>query len=217
VKSLPAVLGPDEVRRLFDAVSDPFYRMVLQAAYAAGLRVSEVVRLRTGDIDSQRMVLHIRCAKGRKDRLVPLSPLLLERLRQHWRQYRPGDWLFPGQGPAGHISTGQVQRVCRRAVLACGFTKKASMHTLRHSYATHLLEGGVDLPTLQKLLGHKQISTTVLYTHVEQSHLHQAGSPLDTLLACPPAQETQACATPPWMSEPSCEATPPPGPQKSQP
>jgi integrase/recombinase XerD len=207
-KALPAVLSQDEVRRLFDAVADPFYRLILQTAYAAGLRVSEVIRLKVGDVDAQRMVLHVRCAKGRKDRLVPLSAVLLERLRQHWRQRRPREWLFPGQTPAGHISQGQVQRVCRRAVRAAGITKRASMHTLRHSYATHLLEAGTDLATLQKLLGHNQLSTTLRYTHIQQSHLHQVVSPLDTLVAQSPCPEGQACAMPPWMSEPSCAATP---------
>src|SRR5262249_60571695 len=131
-----------------------------------GLRVSDLVRLQVGDIDSQRMLLHIRAAKGRKDRLVPLSALLLEPLREHWRRWRPHRWLFPGHTPGGHLSTGQVQRLCRQAVRAAGITKKASMHTLRHSYATHLLEAGTDLVTLQMLLGHNQLSTTVRYTHL---------------------------------------------------
>src|SRR5205807_518419 len=126
-KPLPAVLSPDEVRRLFAAVADPRYRLLLQTAYAAGLRLSEVVRLQVGDIDAQRMVLHVRAAKGRKDRLVPLSAVLLALLRAYWRQYRPGRWFFPGKTPAGHVSLGQVQRVCRQAVRAAGITKKASM------------------------------------------------------------------------------------------
>jgi integrase/recombinase XerD len=206
-KVLPCVLSPDEVRRLFAAVTDPFYLMLLQTSYAAGLRVSEVVRLKVTDLDAQRMVLHIRGAKGGKDRLVPLSALLLGRLRQYWRQYRPRDWLFPGQSGTAPISIGQVQRVCRQAVRACGLRKKASMHTLRHSYATHLLESGVDLVTLQKLLGHNQISTTVRYTHVEQSHLLKTISPLDTLPIAPVAGE-RPCPLPPWMSEPSSAAGP---------
>jgi site-specific recombinase XerD len=205
-KALPAVLSRDEVRRLFDAVPDPFYLTIVQTAYAAGLRLGEVLRLQVRDIDSQRGVLHIRAAKGRKDRLVPLSPALLQRLRDHWRRYRPRHWLFPGHGPAGHISLGQVQRVCRRAVQAAGITKKASMHTLRHSYATHLLEAGTDLATLQKLLGHNQLSTTVRYTHLEQSHLQRTASPLDTLPASP-ATEEPPWTYPPSMSEPSCAAT----------
>jgi integrase/recombinase XerD len=207
-KTLPCVLSMDEVRRLFDALTDPFYLMIVQTAYAAGLRVSEVVALKVSDIDSQRMALYVRCAKGQKDRLVPLSAVLLSRLRQYWRQYRPSDWLFPGQEQGKHISTGQVQRICHRAVLASGISKKASMHTLRHSYATHLLEQGADLPTLQKLLGHNQLSTTLRYTHVEQSHLQRVVSPLDTLAGQSPVVEDQPCVIPPWMSGPSSGSSP---------
>jgi integrase/recombinase XerD len=211
-KTLPAVLSTDEVARLFAAVADARHRLLLQTAYAAGLRVSEVVCLHIGDIDSQRMILHIRCAKGGKDRLVPLSALLLQRLRDYWRRYRPGRWLFPGQTPDGHLSIGQVQRICRQAVRAAGITKKASMHTLRHSFATHLLEKGTDLATLQKLLGHNQLSTTLRYTHIQEPHLQQVRSPLDTLpgLAAPPPcpPEVKPC----WMSEPSSDASPPPPP-----
>jgi site-specific recombinase XerD len=210
-RSLPCVLSQDEVRRLFDSVTDPFYLMILQTAYAAGLRVSEVVRLQVTDIDAKRMTLHIRLAKGGKDRLVPLSLVLLERLRQYWREHRPRTWLFPGQTPGTHISQGQVQRICHRCVLASGINKKASMHTLRHSYATHLLEQGADLPTLQKLLGHNQISTTLRYTHVEQSHLHRTISPLDTLAASP-AAEDPSCASPAWISDASSGNTSSQGP-----
>jgi site-specific recombinase XerD len=209
-KALPAVLSPAEVRRLFDAAPDPFYRVLLQTAYAAGLRVSEVVRLRVTDVDAERMALHVRAAKGGKDRLVPLSAVLLRLLRGHWHEHRPKEWLFPGQTPAGHISTAQVQRTCHRAVLACGFGTKASRHTLRHSYATHLLEGGTDLPTLQKLLGHNQLSTTLRYTHVGQPHLQRALSPLDTLPGQSPVagEGPKPCPSPPWMSEPSSGSTP---------
>ena len=213
-KTLPAVLSPEEVARLFEAVPDSTHRLILQTAYAAGLRVSEVVRLQVGDIDAGRMVLHIRAAKGRKDRLVPLSVVLLERLRAYWRERRPRPWLFPGQRRGSHLSTGQVQRICHRAVRAAGITKKASMHTLRHSYATHLLEGGVDLATLQRLLGHNQLSTTVRYTHVQEAHLQQVRSPLDTLPGLPPAAGGSVVEEPPcWTSEPSSGNTPaPPAP-----
>ena len=206
-KSLPAVLSADEVVRLFQAVADPCHRLLLQTAYAAGLRVSEVVRLQVGDIDSPRMLLHIRCAKGRKDRLVPLSAVLLQDLRAYWRLRRPRPWLFPGQRPGQPLSIGQVQRICRRAVRAAGITKKASMHTLRHSCATHLLESGCDLATLQKLLGHNQLSTTMRYIHVQQSHLHSCRSPLDTLPgATPPEGEAGG---PSWqISEPFSDTTP---------
>jgi integrase/recombinase XerD len=216
-KALPAVLSPDEVRRLFAAVNLPWFRMLLQTTYACGLRLGEVVRLRLTDIDSARMALHVRCAKGRKDRLVPLSAALLALLRDHWRRYRPREWLFPGRRPGQPLNLGSVQRLFRRFLGACGIPKKASMHTLRHSYATHLLEAGGDLATLQKLLGHSQLSTTLRYTHIGQTHLHRVPSPLDTLLAAPPAEETQACAPPPWMSEPSCAATPPQSPEPPTP
>jgi len=207
-KPLPAVLSTDEVRRLFDAVADPRDRLLLQTAYAAGLRVSELVRLQVGDIDAQRLVLHIRAAKGRKDRLVPLSALLLELLRDYWRRCRPRLWLFPGANPDRPLSIGQVQRICREAVRVAGITKKASMHTLRHSYATHLVEQGVNLVTLQRLLGHNQLSTTVRYTHLGQEHLRRTPSPLDTLPGVgglPHGPE----GTPPWISEPSSTDTPP--------
>jgi integrase/recombinase XerD len=136
---------------------------------------------------------------------VPLSAVLLQRLREYWRRYRPSDWLFKGVKPGSPWSIGQVQRQCRAAVRAAGINKKASMHTLRHSYATHLLEAGTDLLTLQKLLGHNQISTTVLYTHLQQDHLLRTVSPLDTL---PPlfALEEPEWTQPPLISEPSCDA-----------
>lgn len=206
-KPLPAVLSPDEVARLFAVVNNPRDLMILQTAYAAGLRVSEVVRLQHGDIDASRMTLHVRAAKGRKDRFVPLSAVLLGRLRDYWREYRPKTWLFPGGKPGSHLSAARVQRLCKRAVLACGISKKASMHTLRHSYATHLLENGTDLATLQKLLGHNQLSTTLRYTHVGQSHLQRAVSPLDTL-PLPGANGDGKCPSPAWMSEPSSPSSP---------
>src|SRR5262249_53813424 len=191
------------------AATNPRDRMILRTAYAAGLRVSEVVRLQVGDVDPSRMTLHVRAAKGRKDRFVPLSPVLLGLLRDYWRQYRPKTWLFPGGKPGSHLSIGNVQRLCQRAVRACGITKKASMHTLRHSYATHLLEHGTDLAALQKLLGHDQLSTTLRYTHVGQQHLQRTVSPLDTLPGLPGPQGGGACPPDPaWTSEPSSAASP---------
>jgi len=207
-RSLPAVLSAAEVARLFAAVANRRDLMILQTAYACGLRVSEVVRLQVGDIDSQRMSLHIRAAKGRKDRFVPLSAVLLQRLRDYWRGYRPKLWLFPGGKPDSHLSIGNVQRLCQRAVRASGITKKASMHTLRHSYATHLLESGTDLASLQKLLGHSQLSTTLRYTHVGQAHLQRIVSPLDTLVGLPASKGVEPCPLPAWTSEPSSAAPP---------
>jgi len=217
-RALPAVLSQDEVRLLFQAAASlPWLLMLLQLTYGCGLRLGEVLRLKVGDIDSARMVVHVRCAKGRKDRLVPLSQALLALLRDYWRRYRPRGWLFPGRHLGKPLNKGSVQRLFRRLVLACGITKKASMHTLRHSYATHLLEAGCSLAALQKLLGHNQLSTTLRYTHLEQSHLQRVGSPLDALLAALPAKEDQACLTPAWMSEPSSAAGPTPSPQQPTP
>src|SRR5262249_24685507 len=185
----------------------PWLLMLLQTTYACGLRLGEVLRLKVTDIDSARLVVHVRCAKGRKDRLVPLSAALLALLRDYWRRYRPRDWLFPGRQGAKPLNVGSVQRLFRRLVLACSISKKASRHTLRPSYATHLLEAGCSLAALQKLLGHSQLSTTLRYTHLEQSHLQRVGSPLDTLLGAS-AKEEPACPLPPWMAEPSSAATP---------
>jgi integrase/recombinase XerD len=206
-KTLPAVLSAEEVRRLFAAVREVRDRLLLQTAYAAGLRVSELVHLQVGDIDASRRVLHIRAAKGRKDRLVPLSAVLLDLLRDHWRRCRPRLWLSPGANPDQPLSIGQVQRICREAVRVAGITKKASMHTLRHSYATHLLEQGVNLFALQRLLGHNQLSTTVRYTHLGQEHLRRTPSPLDTLSAA--QRQHDPAGTPPWISEPSSTDMPP--------
>lgn len=207
-RSLPAVLSTDEVARLFAAVTNPRDLILFQTAYAAGLRVSEVVRLQPIDIDSSRMTLHIRCGKGRKDRFVPLSPLLLERLREYWRRYRPKLWLFPGGKPDCHLSVSCVQRVCKRAACVAGIDKKVSPHTLRHSYATHSLENGTDLATLQRLLGHNQISTTLRYIHIGQPHLQRTVSPLDTLPGLRPLQGGETCPTPAWMLEPSSADSP---------
>jgi site-specific recombinase XerD len=208
-RALPCVFSPAEVRRLFAAVNLPWFLTLLQTTYACGLRLGEVLRLRVTDLDSTRMAVHLRCAKGRKDRLVPLSAALLGLLRDYWRRYRPAGWLFPGRHRGKPLHHGSVQRLFRRFLVAAGIAKKASMHTLRHSYATHLLEAGCDLATVQRLLGHNQLSTTLRYVHLSQSHLQRAGSPLDTLLAAPaPAAEEPGCLIPPWMSEPSSGTTP---------
>jgi site-specific recombinase XerD len=207
-RTLPCVLSRDEVRQLFSAASPDWFRLFVQTTYACGLRAGEAVRLRIEDIDSARMAVHVRCAKGRKDRLVALSAVLLDLLRGYWRQHRPQHWLFPGRHQGKPLNLGSVQRLCRRALLASGLSKKASLHTLRHSYATHLLEAGCDLFTLQKLLGHNQLSTTLRYTHLEQSHWQRLASPLDTLLATPaPTTEQPGCVIPAWMSEPCSGST----------
>ena len=181
-RRLPAVLSPEEIRRFLDAVPDLKMRTVLVTAYAAGLRVFEVVALRPGDIDSQRMVLRVAQGKGRKERLVMLSPRLLELLRAYWKIERPsGEWLFPGQEAGRHISIRGVQHACQMAREAAGISKHVTLHTLRHSFATHLLEAGTDLCTIQLLLGHRSLSTTARYLHVATSTVCAAASPLDHL------------------------------------
>jgi site-specific recombinase XerD len=206
-RSLPAVLSRDEVAQLLALVPQPVERLILQTTYACGLRASEVLGLRLADIDSSRMVLWVRHGKGGKDRGVPLSPALLEALRAHWRRLRPATWLFPGQTPTGQRSLGALQRVCRRAVRAAGFAKKVSLHTLRHSYATHLLEAGVDLVTIQRLLGHRDLQTTARYTHVTAPRL--AGLPgLLEGLPGPPAPPAAAFLAPVVPAPPAPPAPP---------
>jgi integrase/recombinase XerD len=188
-RSLPAVLSRAEVAQLLALVPQPLERLILQTTYACGLRAAEVLALRVADIDSSRMLLWVRHGKGGKDRSVPLSPALLAALRAHWQRWRPTTWLFPGQTPTGQRSLEALQRVCRRAVRAAGFTKKVSLHTLRHSYATHLLEAGVDLVTIQRLLGHRDLQTTARYVHLTAPRL--AGLP-GLLEGLPPVPATPA-------------------------
>jgi integrase/recombinase XerD len=184
-KKLPTVLSPDEVTRVFAAVASVKHRAILMTAYAAGLRVSEVATLRVDDIDSGRMVLRVRQGKGRKDRYVMLSPRLLAVLREYWKAARPSDWLFPGDVPGRPLTEASVQRVCVRAARDAGLDKHVTVHTLRHSFATHLLEAGTDIRTIQVLLGHRNLKTTAIYTHVSQAAVEATQSPLDRLAALP--------------------------------
>ena len=193
-KTLPSVLAPDEVLRLLDAAPPGRDRVLLQVAYGCGLRLNELLHLRVGDIDSARMVIHVRQGKGAKDRLVPLSLRLLDELRAYWRLCRPRTWLFPGQTADGTMTSSNVQRRFGRLVRRVGLTKRCSMHTLRHSYATHLLEAGVDVLTLKALLGHTSLQTTARYLHISTQRLQQTPSLLD-LLVVPPAPQP-ACANP---------------------
>jgi len=186
-KTQPVVLSPDEVRRFFLAVPPGRFRLLVRTVYACGLRVSEVVGLKVADIDSARMLLWVRAGKGRKDRCVPLSALLLKELREWWRQQRPTDWLFPGQ-TQGHVHVASLQHVCQQASLSADLGKRVTPHTLRHSYATHLFEAGTDLLTIQKLLGHSNLKTTAGYTHVSPEKIHSTPSPLDRLEGIPPTQ-----------------------------
>jgi site-specific recombinase XerD len=179
--TLPVVLSPDEVARFFAAIGNLKHRAILMTAYATGLRVSEVTQLRVTDIDSQRMVIHVRHGKGQKDRYVMLSPRLLEILRAYWKAVRPGDILFPGATADRPITTGSVRKACYRARQAASLGKPIVVHTLRHSFATHLLEAGTDLRTIQVLLGHRSFNTTARYVHVATASLPSIRSPLDRL------------------------------------
>ena len=189
-RKLPVVLSPEEVARLLDAAPGLKYKAALSVAYGAGLRVSEVVALKVGDIDSKRMVIRIEQGKGRKDRYVMLSPQLLELLRAWWRAARPQGWLFPGRDPIQPMTTRQLNRACHAAAHLAEIGKPVSMHTLRHSFATHLLEQNIDIRVIQVLLGHAKLDTTALYTRVATKTIRQVMSPLDRITltqAEPPA------------------------------
>lgn len=194
-RKLPYVLSVQDVKRLLTAASNIKYRTALSVAYGAGLRVSEVVALKVSDIDSQRMVLRIEQGKGKKDRMAMLSPVLLVQLRAWWRYANAnrlmlkGGWLFPGQQPFNHLTTRQLRRGLKATALDAGLDKRVSMHTLRHSYATHLLEANVDIRVIQTLLGHERLDTTARYTQVATKLLKEVSSPLDAL-ALQPSETT---------------------------
>lgn len=180
-RQLPEILSLAEVSAFLDTIPNLKHRAVLMTAYAAGLRVSEVAALRVTDVDSQRMVIRVQQGKGRKDRYVMLSPRLLEVLRTYWRLIRSRDWLFPGREPGDHLSVRSVQHACQHAWRESGLSKRVTVHTLRHSFATHLLEAGTDVRTIQLLLGHRSLNTTARYTHVATSSVCATPSPLDLL------------------------------------
>ncbi len=182
-KKLPDVLNEDEVVRIFNAVKNIKHRTMLMLAYASGLRVSELVSLRIEDIDGKRNLIHIRDAKGKKDRYTVFPQTLRGQLLTYWKTYKldTKGWLFPGDTVDKHLAARSIQAVLSRAIQACGITKPVSMHTLRHSFATHLLEHGTDLRYIQALLGHQSVRTTEVYTHVSVKGLGQLVSPLDFL------------------------------------
>jgi site-specific recombinase XerD len=180
-KKLPAVLSKEEVAKILDSVDNIKHKAVLMLTYSAGLRVGEVVRLKPEDIDGKRMLIHIKGAKGRKDRYTLLSRTALEILRQYWRKYKPEKWLFGGAKEGRHLSIRSVDKIFRNACDKDGINKDVSVHTLRHSFATHLLEGGTDLRYIQELLGHVHSKTTEIYTHVSTKSISKIQSPLDTL------------------------------------
>ena len=186
VQRLPIILSPEEVTQLIDSAVTPFHRILLMTLYATGMRRAELARLKITDIDSRRMVIHIQGGKGRKDRDVMLSPTLLGALREYWRglRHKPTHWLFPGgcRHAAPHpITPKTVWYACQKAALHAGLEHRVHPHTLRHCFATHLLENGADLRTIQLLLGHQDLKETTIYLHLSQRHLHATASPLDSL------------------------------------
>mgnify|MGYP002725601745 CR=1 FL=1 len=191
-RKVPVVLSPEEVARLLEAAAGAKYKAALSVAYGAGLRASEVVSLKVTDIDSERMVIRVEQGKGRKDRYAMLSESLLEALRVWWKEARsrgvmlPGGWLFPGQNPVNPLTTRQLNRTFHEARKAAGIDKPVCLHTLRHCFATHLLEQDVDIRVIQVLLGHRKLDTTARYSRVDSRTLRAVKSPLENL-SPPPA------------------------------
>ena len=184
---LPRIFSPEEVAQWIDAATTLFYRTILMTLYATGVRRAELARLKISDIDSRRMILHVQGGKGRKDRDIMLSPKLLEALREHWRSLprKPKVWLFPGNRwhTADYpITTKVAWLACREAAMRAGLGHDIHPHTLRHCFATHLLEAGADLRTIQILLGHRDLEETTIYLHLSNRHLSATASPLDSLL-----------------------------------
>jgi integrase/recombinase XerD len=178
---LPLVLGADEIARFLQAIPGLRNRVALTTAYAAGLRVSEVARLKVAAIDSRRMLIHIENGKGGRDRYAMLSPRLLEVLRAYWKRGRPGLWLFPGRDPGDHVAVPALQAACRAARRRARIGKPVTMHTLRHSFATHLLERGIDIRIIQVLLGHADLDSTARYAQVATDLIARTASPFDHL------------------------------------
>ena len=214
-KKLPSVLGSEEVSQLLACVPLRKHRTLLLTLYAAGLRLSEATHLRVQDVDGQRLQIHITNGKGRKERLVPISPRLLQELREYWKHKRPSNFLFPGKTPDVPLSSATIQKACKLAAALARLNKPVTPHTLRHSYATGLLEAGVDLLTIGRLLGHKSFLTTMIYLHVRRPHLDSTPSPLDWL----PVRQCPRWVQPnpdPVASEPA-DQTPPPTPPPPRP
>jgi integrase/recombinase XerD len=180
-RRLPEIYSAEELQRLFTAILSLRDRALLMTTYAGGLRIAEVVRLQIRDLDSQRGMIRVRSGKRDKDRYTLLSPRLLEELRTYWRSYRPRLWLFPSKNPDRHLSQDTARRIFERAKHQAGIAKSGSTHILRHSFATHLLEAGVDIRTIQILLGHSSIRSTAWYLHLTRKTLEKTQSPLDLL------------------------------------
>jgi len=198
-QKLPKILSREEVAQLIEASSGLFERTLLMVLYGTGMRRAEVAKLKIVDVDSQRMVLHVVNGKGGKDRDLPLSPTLLETLRAYWRWLKPRTYLFPSRMHRDHeqpISDKTVWHACAEAARKAGIRKRVSPHLLRHSWATHLLEAGTDLRTIQLLLGHEDLETTARYLHLSAQHLHQVSNPLEELKLSSVDQSRRAYHTP---------------------
>jgi integrase/recombinase XerD len=189
-RKLPEILSPEEVRHFLDAIINHKHRAILMTAYAAGLRVSEATHLKVTDIDSQRMMLRVEQGKGMKDRYVMLSPRLLDVLRTYWKSARPTQWMFPGEVPGQPITREAVGLACQKARRDAGITKPITPHALRHAFATHLLESGADLRTIQLLLGHRSLATTARYLKVATTTVCATTSPFDLLPKVEPPPPT---------------------------
>lgn len=178
---LPAVLSEEEVQRILDVTANLKHKSLLMVTYSAGLRVGEAVRMKVANIDGKRMMIHIQKAKGEKDRYVPLAETTLSTLRDYWKKERPREWLFPGKRASGYLSEESAQKVFYAAAARAGIKKHVSIHSLRHSFATHLLEGGVDIRYIQEILGHSNLKTTEIYTHVSKKRIEKIVNPLDRI------------------------------------
>ena len=187
LRSLPVVLHAEELAILFQTIRSMKYRALFMTCYAAGLRINEACHLRVEDIDSKQMLVHVRHAKGGKERITLLSAKLLEVLRSYWMEQKPRHWLFPGKTPDRPLSSDTARQALEQICLDAGLTKKCTPHTFRHSFATHLLDAGADLVVLQALLGHHSIRTTSRYTHISVQRIQKVISPLDLLPTIPPS------------------------------
>jgi site-specific recombinase XerD len=180
-RTLPTVLHETEVQTMIERTENLKHKALLMMVYSGGLRVGEVVRLKPEDIDSNRMLVHIRKAKGQRDRYVQLARSTLEILREYWKREKPKTWLFPGQREGGYLSERTAQELFKQAAERAGVRKNVSIHSLRHSFATHLLEGGVDIRYIQEILGHANLKTTEIYTHVSKKKISEVVNPLDRI------------------------------------